>query len=740
MTEDQNDGLETDPPSDSTLWHLLPFHDVDEGNKQPRVSWFDYDPPEWWTRWSWRYMADAYMREEGRRKAGKNKFAHIGGILDLPLDLMYEIFGLLHPLDLYHISQTTKSLRNLVLTRDALALWKTVYERHPDIPRCPRNMSEPAWTAFIFIPTLCEGCGKYRPLTDFALRRCLCETCLDVHYVSKYLNPQQGQDQLYPADHVIWELLPYSSRGYPWIKRTTEVMRHRYSACDLRAMAETIEKFESEIASGRLSAREAFEDFKRTTKEVVSYWVEHTFKCAEWGNASYEKFFKEREDRYRDLANRIVNRFIRLGYHASDIQDDCFVFVVQQCKVRRLTRRAWREIRPYLEAKAIKLRDVRRLAERQALLKKRAEIVKDAYLEYKKTISPITWKYLPHKSEILALEMFSDIINLPTESEVTVATCGSTFKQLPGYLADRRERQRRQLLSLLPLDEHGDTSVLDDSDSGLTRRLELALSVFTCIDCMGTEDMNWSICFGWEDIIEHNWCPVNNTACTRWTFSSIGSSIAANLARLVGLDPSTASARDMDRVDARFMCAECPVETYRGVKGQMAVTWRECVIHAIDMQLDFTLHEVAFVHSGWHLLTPETTTLVKLHEEKYPNPAEWAWSCNHCAVHFDEFVRRKDALDHIIDVHSIETPRENIDFFYHHAAAQNLRRPVGLSQAPPAEYRCNRCPNLGYRLFTRKRLEQHLRDKHGIKAPVINEDCVKVAHVLRTSRAGINAA
>ncbi|RDB27250.1 hypothetical protein Hypma_004519 [Hypsizygus marmoreus] len=386
------------------LVDLLPFVDADvEDFGTSKASIGGY------TRETWRSLSILTMRKQRRQRAGQKMVRNISECLDLPLDLIFEIFGYLHPLDIFHISQTTKSLRNVVLVRSAQSLWKTAYKRHRDVPRCPPSMSEPAWTALIFSAMLCEECGQYRVLTDFALRTSLCDSCMDSCYMLRN-PPANASPAPYPKDHVVWELLPYSCR--------------------------------------------------------------------------------------------------------------------------------WR--------------------------------------------------------------------------------------------------------------------VKRDSP---------------------------------------------------WVTS------------------------DVDTLDPRLLCVKCPVAHYRRLNGRKVFTWRECVIHAMEMEL----HEDHDTHS-WHLLTPDTTAIIKLHETKYPSTTDKAWSCNHCTIHVSDLVTRKATLHHVKSVHSVGLVRDKIDLLYQRGSTQDTpRRPVCLSVDPPAECRCARCPNLGFRLFIRERLGQHLLDKHGIENPVDDKDIVKVTHILKTS-------
>lgn len=60
-----------------------------------------------------------------RGKQGKLRF-----ITELPLDLLYETFCHLRPADVLHLSQTSKAVRALLMTRSALFVWKSVRHKY----------------------------------------------------------------------------------------------------------------------------------------------------------------------------------------------------------------------------------------------------------------------------------------------------------------------------------------------------------------------------------------------------------------------------------------------------------------------------------------------------------------------------------------------------------------------------------------------------------------------------------
>lgn len=47
----------------------------------------------------------------------------------------------------------------------------------------------------------------------------------------------------------------------------------------------------------------------------------------------------------------------------------------------------------------------------------------------------------------------------------------------------------------------------------------------------------------------------------------------------------------------------------------------------------------------WNLLTPEAAHYIRRREQD-PCTTDAAWSCNHCAVHWNAFVKRAQAIEH----------------------------------------------------------------------------------------------
>ncbi|KAJ7775178.1 hypothetical protein B0H16DRAFT_1450572 [Mycena metata] len=85
-------------------------------------------------------VTNPYFDDDHGRKRGKLRF-----ITEVPLDVLFEIFGQLLPLDLLHISRASKSLRNILLRNSSAFIWREAFANitGPTPPPCPNDLNEP---------------------------------------------------------------------------------------------------------------------------------------------------------------------------------------------------------------------------------------------------------------------------------------------------------------------------------------------------------------------------------------------------------------------------------------------------------------------------------------------------------------------------------------------------------------------------------------------------------------------
>lgn len=73
---------------------------------------------------------------------------------EMPLDILFEVFAHLLPLDILHLARTSKALRNILMRRSAVCIWRSAFSNRsrlplPPPPR-PEDVTEPQWASLLF--------------------------------------------------------------------------------------------------------------------------------------------------------------------------------------------------------------------------------------------------------------------------------------------------------------------------------------------------------------------------------------------------------------------------------------------------------------------------------------------------------------------------------------------------------------------------------------------------------------
>ena len=67
-----------------------------------------------------------------------------------------QILECLHPIDLYNVIRTTKTLRSLLLSKSASKIWERCFLAYPDIPFYPKDVSPSKWASLLFATGICD--------------------------------------------------------------------------------------------------------------------------------------------------------------------------------------------------------------------------------------------------------------------------------------------------------------------------------------------------------------------------------------------------------------------------------------------------------------------------------------------------------------------------------------------------------------------------------------------------------
>ncbi|KAJ7236480.1 hypothetical protein C8J57DRAFT_1376559 [Mycena rebaudengoi] len=101
----------------------------------------------------------------------------------MQLDIVLEILGYLHPLELLHAPITELTWQNSFLVENdpdcaAADSFDLVFASY-ELPQCPAQTSGLWWVKFLFGPRICQECGQSGADADHLLLRRVCLSCLE---------------------------------------------------------------------------------------------------------------------------------------------------------------------------------------------------------------------------------------------------------------------------------------------------------------------------------------------------------------------------------------------------------------------------------------------------------------------------------------------------------------------------------------------------------------------------------
>ncbi|KAF9472018.1 hypothetical protein BDN70DRAFT_887472 [Pholiota conissans] len=641
----------------------------------------------------------------------------------MPLDVLFEILGQLSPKDLLSVSRTNKLFRETLLSSGARTVWKCALKGQ-GVPECPSDLIEPRWTSLLF-GTRCESCGaKNIQKVDFHLRRRVCVKCRKANL----LVTSKARKVFPDCDEIVLDLIPSTNVG-GWAHGHRSSSQF-YWHSDIDEMTHTLATYIHDKYLGIPGAQNALSEFIKQRTAQVDEIHSSAIKFQEWFDRTASERYNETNYAKHERFKAIKTRFLDLGYHADDIQ---YIKWEKECNQKAaLSDAIWKRIRPILEPTIIERRDER--IERQTLQirNRRRQLLFSCYTDYKASLSPLQWKYMPDMMELEEKDPFKTVMKSAYDLELTEADFAATL--FPAAIAQIQDEWKAKLVQVL----------VEASEPGLviaSNCLDLATSVFCC---MGTCQSEIYV-VGTDDILSHN-CGTYTSTSSFYSYEyksrdfeihPTGAKIARSLMICAGLDPEKMLASEMDNKDLRFACNPCQ-------NNKVGYTWRNALAHRTRNHSGFGI-----LPSNWRILSPDETAVLKQNEAKDPKWAMQKWQCSHCPAYMTSSngwsgysgVSRETAAQHVQTEHAITSPAVPTDIFYFEKTATPFRLPEKLKYAippPPQPPRpkgsalparasdvvdkiCLSCSSGSQaarnRLFMLSGVIAHLRAKHSVNDP-----------------------
>ncbi|KAJ7709577.1 hypothetical protein B0H17DRAFT_229933 [Mycena rosella] len=561
-----------------------------------------------------------------QRRRGKLRF-----ITEMPLDILFEIFGQLYPLDLLSISRSSKALRDITLRKSAAFLWKQAFLNitpNPP-PPCPDDLNEAQYANLLW-GKHCFFCGISASVVAWQCRVRTCQTCI---YTSKF-TPLRGDESL--AGELCCNWYFSASLGHVCLTSDLELLKTR-----LNELTEGPDK----------------EDFILLSQQITKAKVQHASLCHNWEYFQKLRRKQGQKDARESRKNAILAKLKELGWSdelskRTTLNDLSTLPAFKQSK--ELTERIWTNIEPELVAYLTEARSRRLQDERIVLLRNRISVLSAAA---QKNLSdlPIS-EPRPRIFDLCAMPEYRAILESPSDTEITQGHFIELLSHLPEQM-DRWHTSNVEILRrLLPSFKSGSKQQKPDTSS-----LDLCTTFFRCHSCREP--------ISYPRILSHA-CIFKGPGNTEeevdllslashsdsWihghkgiAFDTEASNITAMLIKLGGRDPKTLTSGMMDELDARFECSRCPHPR----QGRLVMTWKIALLHELEEHYGETL-----TPKSWKLLNAEDVIAAKELEaksKKQPVPHLTCLKCNTLRAY-----TRREVEHHLRFQHIIESVEDNV--------------------------------------------------------------------------------
>ncbi|KAF7295468.1 F-box domain-containing protein [Mycena indigotica] len=217
---------------------------------------------------------------------------------EMPLDVLFEIFSHLDPLDVLNLARTTKTLRNHIMSRSARFIWTAALRNDPDLPPLPDDMNEPQYVNLAFSEH-CHACLAKTELTLWAFRTRLCGSCLQERRFDDYYKVIQTMAglQVQQCNELVLQADVNTSLGYP---RTV-------------SSYEDAEEVTAKI--NQLKGKDAERDeYITSRKDFVKKRQDHAFLAVKAGPRRDLRKMAERDAARGKRKDAICRRLEQMGY------------------------------------------------------------------------------------------------------------------------------------------------------------------------------------------------------------------------------------------------------------------------------------------------------------------------------------------------------------------------------------------------------------------------------------------
>ncbi|KIP04622.1 hypothetical protein PHLGIDRAFT_188976 [Phlebiopsis gigantea 11061_1 CR5-6] len=646
---------------------------------------------------------DATLAAKRARRCRGSR-GRLEGMPEMPLDILFIIFGQLMPMDLLNIARTAKVFRRFLMARSAAPLWRAARRNADGLPDCPPLLSEPAYANLVF-DTHCHHCQKANVKTVFwELNARFCPACRKF-MLDKCRLPVDIC--CCRRDETLSVIAPYcsdSSLSFHWHRVDDPPAKYhrKYNALD---------------DQGKQTHREQMHAFIKPIEQWAS-------DCGNWQEEQAHKRVMELRDIRRNRLDAIVEKLRDLGWGDELNQAFPTFFALRWHssvnQSRPLTDRIWNNIRDDLVKLMESQRNSRLEQLRLRCLTQRCSTFQRVYRAWhakqpKKHV-------LPRAIDLMRRPEVRAVIEQDNEQFVADGDFEVFADNFADWSVEWKAECDEKLRGLIRASEAFKDNIPEDVDP-----LSLASVVFTCRgcssytsspkrikmpplypttlthDCLYPQKHEYSIkdpferaaVAASETISAHR--NLNMRKHTFWSCDSLllekrWSERMEKIITAFKKDPKSATMKEMDTVDdIRVCCFQCPMNT---PLVQDVMNWRHAIKHYVlhDILKGTVMPDLSaddseacplllrndpvltlFVEKDvlQQVLQKEADDRSLLADENEMLISNAWYNCSHCPR---GGLSNADLIQHVAQCHSIELPGEE-DFYRSPDAEMSIMGP-----------------------------------------------------------------
>ncbi|KAH9912710.1 uncharacterized protein B0H18DRAFT_1052648 [Fomitopsis serialis] len=578
------------------------------------------------------------QRKRGGKPARGRSRGGLKGMLDMPIDVVFEIFRRLHPRDLLSLSWSSKPLHGLLMMKSSAYVWKETLKNVQDLPPRPNHLNEPAWASFLF-STHCTACGTGN-VTDtlWELYARFCKDCFPQNVACSQSDFDERYDQ--------WDNVPANMFNRCYIGRHRETDKV-YLRSEVKRLMYTWENLVKANDDHDLAL------FIGTEILRVKRIAKHASLCVDWAERQTKK---EQAEMKAERLQEIVSRLCSLGWgpeldYIKKNNNAPFYQHEHVVVAEKLTDRIWQNIRKDMVKCMQELREERLAFELTQRLSRRWHAMENTLLDLKE--HPEVLGYGLRLGDIALMPEIREIMCAPVEVQVNKDSLAALEKKVVMRAKQWDARVRGELRALVDASR----SVQVDKTStraGLRGDVDVLELATTTFHCTSANCHNCGLFY--PSLTEHNCLHrdlpqlvkadayaeyVSKLLAWDWPFeqaisisirvSGKPSKLVRQLMELCGKNSETATAKEMDELDVRFMRDDGHSMTWRA-----AMVWSDTYNHS---------------NGPLRLATPEEVVQAKICEADRRKKAS-RYACKICPHKYLEFW--SPAMTHLIVTHKKE--------------------------------------------------------------------------------------